>query len=133
MRFLRDNSLSVFFLLLLLVSIAGQSLAGWHEYNFEQLAHNEPAVSWGYYVTSSSFWAAVMENWQSEFLQFSFFIAATIWLIQRGSTNQSRLRIVVLNPTKDSRSAAMRLRMHPAGRVRAAGVPLCTRTPFSSS
>jgi hypothetical protein len=89
MRFLRDNSLSVFFLLLLLVSIAGQSLAGWHEYNFEQLAHNEPAVSWGYYVTSSSFWAAVMENWQSEFLQFSFFIAATIWLIQRGS-NESK-------------------------------------------
>ena len=89
MRFLRDNSLSLFFLLLLLVSIAGQSLAGWHEYNSEQFAHEEPTVTWGYYVTSSSFWAAVMENWQSEFLQFSFFVAATIWLVQRGS-NESK-------------------------------------------
>jgi hypothetical protein len=26
-----------------------------------------------------------MENWQSEFLQFSLFILATVWLIQRGS------------------------------------------------
>ena len=30
-----------------------------------------------------------MENWQSEFLQFSLFIAATIWLVQKGS-NQSK-------------------------------------------
>ena len=30
-----------------------------------------------------------MENWQSEFLQFSLFILATIWLIQRGS-NESK-------------------------------------------
>jgi uncharacterized protein DUF6766 len=26
-----------------------------------------------------------MENWQSEYLQFSLFILATIWLLQRGS------------------------------------------------
>jgi hypothetical protein len=26
-----------------------------------------------------------MENWQSEFLQFSLYIAATVWLLQRGS------------------------------------------------
>ena len=30
-----------------------------------------------------------MENWQSEFLQFTLFIAATIWLVQRGS-NESK-------------------------------------------
>jgi hypothetical protein len=40
-------------------------------------------------VVSSHFGGAVMENWQSEFLQFSFFIAATIWLVQRGS-NESK-------------------------------------------
>jgi hypothetical protein len=31
----------------------------------------------------------VVENWQSEFLQFTFFIVATIWLVQRGS-NESK-------------------------------------------
>ena len=38
---------------------------------------------------SSDFWGAVMENWQSEFLQFSLFILATVWLVQRGS-NESK-------------------------------------------
>jgi hypothetical protein len=32
-----------------------------------------------------------MENWQSEFLQFSFFIAATIWLVQRGSAESKKV------------------------------------------
>jgi len=29
----------------------------------------------------------VMENWQSEYLQFTLFILATVWLVQRGSTD----------------------------------------------
>ena len=89
MRWLRESSLSLFFLLLLLASVAGQSFAGWRDFNAEQLMHQDPTVTWAFYVTSSSFWAAVMENWQSEFLQFSLFIAATVWLIQRGS-NESK-------------------------------------------
>ena len=32
-----------------------------------------------------------MENWQSEFLQFSLFIGATIWLVQKGSNESSEL------------------------------------------
>ena len=76
-------------MVLLIGSVVGQSFAGWHDYNSEQLAHDESTVTWAYYVTSSSFWGAVMENWQSEFLQFSLFVLATIWLIQRGS-NESK-------------------------------------------
>jgi hypothetical protein len=34
---------------------------------------------------SSDFGEALLENWQSEFMQFSFFIFATVWLVQRGS------------------------------------------------
>jgi hypothetical protein len=41
-------------------------------------------------VTSTDFGGSVMENWQSEFLQFSLFIAATIWLVQKGS-NESKV------------------------------------------
>jgi hypothetical protein len=32
----------------------------------------------------------VAENWQSEFLQFFLFIAATIWLVQRGSPESKK-------------------------------------------
>ena len=32
-----------------------------------------------------------MENWQSEFLQFTVFIGATIWLVQKGSNESKRL------------------------------------------
>jgi len=88
-RFLRENSLSLFFLVLLLVTVVGQSFAGQHDYNAQQVEHGAQAISWSRYVVSSEFWSAVMENWQSEFLQFSFFIAATIWLVQKGS-NESK-------------------------------------------
>jgi hypothetical protein len=84
-RFLKDNSLSIAFLALFLVALAFQSLAGWHAYNAEQLEHHESAVSWSRYVTSSSFAVAVLENWQSEYLQFMLFILLTVWLVQRGS------------------------------------------------
>jgi hypothetical protein len=36
-------------------------------------------------VVSSHFGNSVMENWQSEYLQFTVFMLATVWLIQRGS------------------------------------------------
>jgi hypothetical protein len=36
-------------------------------------------------VTSSSFGVDVMENWQSEYLQFFLYVFATVWLVQRGS------------------------------------------------
>ena len=41
-------------------------------------------------MTSTDFGGSVMENWQSEFLQFSLFILATIWLVQKGS-NESKV------------------------------------------
>jgi hypothetical protein len=88
-RFVRENSLSLFFFAILVASLAGQSFAGLHDYNAEQSQHGGEAVSWGQYVTSPEFWGAVMENWQSEFLQFSLFIVATVWLVQRGS-NESK-------------------------------------------
>jgi hypothetical protein len=88
-RFLRDNSLSLFFFVLLAATFFGQSFAGVREYNAEQMQHGEETLSWGAYVVSPDFWGAVMENWQSEFLQFTTFILATVWLVQRGS-NESK-------------------------------------------
>jgi hypothetical protein len=81
----RDNSLSIFFLVIFVAALIGQAIAGHSLYNQEQLAHGEGTVSLWRYVTSSSFGQAVMENWQSEYLQFTLFVLATIWLLQRGS------------------------------------------------
>jgi hypothetical protein len=86
---IRDQSLSLVFLILFLAALAGQSYAGHLQFNEELMEHGEPAISWSRYIVSSEFGAAVMENWQSEFLQFLLFIAATIWLVQRGS-NESK-------------------------------------------
>jgi hypothetical protein len=91
MRRLRENSLSIFFGLLFLGSLVGQAIAGHVKYNEEQIAHarllHEQAetLSLGRYVTSSDFGRAVMENWQSEYLQFVMFILASIFFVQKGS------------------------------------------------
>jgi hypothetical protein len=92
--FLSANSLSLFFFVLLTASLLGQSFAGQHDYNADQAQHGGATVSWPEYVTSPQFWGAVMENWQSEFLQFSLFIFATIWLVQRGSNESKPLENV---------------------------------------
>jgi Domain of unknown function (DUF6766) len=88
-RFLLENQLSLFFAVLFASTITAQSFAGQHAYNAEQLEHGGRAVSWWTYVTSPEYWGAVTENWQSEFLQFTVFIAATVWLVQKGS-NESK-------------------------------------------
>jgi hypothetical protein len=84
-RFLRDNSLSIACLIAFALSLVGQLIAGHRAFNEDQLAHSGDTLSLVRYSVSSSFGSAVMENWQSEFLQFTFFILATIWLVQRGS------------------------------------------------
>jgi len=89
LRFVRDNSLSIVFGLLFLGALVGQSIAGYYNENELLTAHQEPTMSYGDYVTSSSFGVEMLENWQSEYLQFTLFILATIWLFQRGS-NESK-------------------------------------------
>jgi hypothetical protein len=90
-RFLRENALSIFFGLLFLAAVVGQAVAGHSSYNNEQLAHGEPTISLGRYLTSSAFGQAVMENWQSEYLQFILFMLATVWFLQRGSPESKEL------------------------------------------
>jgi hypothetical protein len=90
-RWLREQSLSLFFLLLFLATLVGHSFAGQRAYNAEQLAHDAEPLSWDRYVVSSHYGEAVIENWQSEWLQFMLFTMATIWLLQKGSNESKQL------------------------------------------
>jgi len=89
--FLKDNGLSVGFGLLFLATLVGQAISGHATVNHDQLLHQGDPVTLGHYVTSSLFWADVMENWQSEYLQFSLYIFATIYLVQKGSNESKEL------------------------------------------
>jgi hypothetical protein len=86
-RFLLENSLSIFFFTILVGALAGQSAAGHSVYNEEQTDHDGQPISYWRYLVSSHFGRAVMENWQSEYLQFALFVLATAWLMQKGSAD----------------------------------------------
>jgi hypothetical protein len=89
--FLKDNGLSVAFGLLFLATLVGQAISGHDSVNHDQLLHQGDPISLGHYVTSALFWADVMENWQSEYLQFTLYIFGTIYLLQKGSSESKEL------------------------------------------
>ena len=97
MRFLKNSSLSLFFLALMLLSVVFQAIVGHDLYNDDQAAHAElngeepQLVSFWRYLFTSHFGQSLMENWQSEYLQFSLMIVATVWLLQRGSTESKEI------------------------------------------
>ncbi len=87
----KDQSLTLFFLAIFALSLVGQSFAGLHDFNEEQASHGGEQYSYGRFLVSSEFGGDVMENWQSEFLQFSLIILVTVWLVQRGSTESKKV------------------------------------------
>jgi hypothetical protein len=89
--FVKHNSLSLVFLGLFLAALVFQAIAGHADFNEDQDRHGDPRISLLRYVASSEFGAAVMENWQSEYLQFTLFIVLTVWLLQRGSPESKEL------------------------------------------
>jgi hypothetical protein len=90
-RFLRENSLGLVFGLLFLIVLIAQAFAGHADFNQQQLTEGLPPVSFWRYVTSASFGVDVLENWQSEYLQFFLYIFLTVWLLQKGSPESKGL------------------------------------------
>jgi hypothetical protein len=90
-RWVRENSLTLFFLTIFLATLVAQAFVGHSDFNHEQIAHGDPTMSLSRYLQSSAFWVDVMENWQSEYLQFTLFIVATVWLVQKGSPESKEL------------------------------------------
>lgn len=89
-RFVKENSLTLFFGLIFLAAVVAQAFAGWQQFNGQQTAQQLGHLTFWAYVTSADFAGDVTENWQSEFLQFTIYILATVWLVQRGSPESKR-------------------------------------------
>lgn len=100
-RHLRENGLTLFFLVLFLVTLVGQAFAGQADYNNQLVTDGLEPVSLARYVSSSSYAVDVVENWQSEYLQFWLFIMATVWLVQKGSPESKTLDDVGTESDKD--------------------------------
>jgi hypothetical protein len=84
--FFRNNSLSVAFLFLFLVSLAGQIWTGFMEHNKELVEDGADQIGLSAYILSGHFLQATFENWESEFLQMALFVMLTIFLQQKGSS-----------------------------------------------
>jgi uncharacterized protein DUF6766 len=89
--FLRDQGLSLAFGALFLGTLVAQAFVGLADFNAIQIAHHGDPISLWRYIRSSEFGVDVLENWQSEYLQFSLFIFGTVWLLQRGSPESKEL------------------------------------------
>ena len=83
---LYENSLSLAFLSLFLVSIGIHAVAGANAFNQEQAEHGVPeTLSAIQYAGTSRFWSESLQNWQSEFLAIAAMVVLSIFLRQRGS------------------------------------------------
>ena len=82
---LYNQSLSLAFLLLFLLSFALHALGGAREYSNEQLAHGGQPVTALQYLATSRFWFESFQNWQSEFLSVAAIVVLSIFLRQHGS------------------------------------------------
>jgi hypothetical protein len=82
---LYENSLSLAFLLLFLISFVLHAVGGMRLYNEDQLAHGGSPITFSQYLGTSQFWFESFQNWQSEFLSVASIIVLSIFLRQRGS------------------------------------------------
>ena len=82
---LYENSLSLAFVALFLVSFFLHAVGGTTEFNQEAIAHGSPPVSTATYVSTARFWYESLQNWQSEFLATGAIVFLSVFLRQRGS------------------------------------------------
>jgi hypothetical protein len=112
--FLGRNSLSLAFGVLFIASLVGQALTGVAAFNDERTAEGLQQISLLRYVTSSSFAVDVMENWQSEYLQFFLYIFGTVWLIQLGSAESKKPEETGTESDKDQKVGQHAVKDSPA-------------------
>jgi hypothetical protein len=80
-----ENSLSIAFLLLFLITFLLHAYGGARAACQENLQHQESCVSMSEFMHTSDFWFQSLQNWQSEFLAVFSIVVLTIFLRQKGS------------------------------------------------
>lgn len=84
-RIWKDYNLSIVLAVCFLASLAGQFFVGLRHFQSEQSALGQAATIWGEDGYIWAFGDAVLENWQSEFLQLLTFVIFTTYLVHKGS------------------------------------------------
>lgn len=90
MKWIRNNSLSLAFIILFILALAGQFLTGFKEHNKELEEEGQAGITMSEYLRSGHFLQATFENWESEFLQMALFVVLTISLRQKGSSESKK-------------------------------------------
>lgn len=85
-KFFRNNSLTLVFAFLFMMSLIFQTLSGFKVYNTERADDGSAPAAFSQYLFSGHFISATFENWESEFLQMALFVVLTIFLYQKGSS-----------------------------------------------
>jgi hypothetical protein len=111
---LRNHGLSLFFLTIFVAALIGQAIAGSAEFNNEAIEHGSETKSLLSYVVSADFGQGVMENWQSEYLQFTLFIFATVWFVQKGSPESKKVDEVGIQSDREQKVGQYATEASPA-------------------
>ena len=82
---LYENSLSLAFFALFLLSFFLHAWGGSRAYSQELLEEGKSAVGFWTFLTSARFWFQSLQNWQSEFLAVASIVLLSIFLRQKGS------------------------------------------------
>jgi hypothetical protein len=80
-----QNSLSLVFGILFLISFILHFCGSLREENEELTGKGRPPQQWTEYITGSRFWFESFQNWQSEFLAVAAIVLFSIWFRQKGS------------------------------------------------
>lgn len=81
-----NNSLSLCFLILFLISWGLHLYGSWIDHNDQQVLMHKPQESLLKFIGEPIFWFETFQNWQSEFLSIVSIVFLTIYLRQKGSS-----------------------------------------------
>lgn len=89
--YFKRNGLTIFFMVIFVVTLVAQAYTGWLENNQEVTQEGGHAIPFKEYLSSGHFISATFENFQSEFLQMALYVLVTVGLRQRGSAESKPL------------------------------------------
>lgn len=89
-QWLKDNSLSVIFFSLFLITLAAESFSGLLSYNALLTAHGLPPLSYFQYLHTGTFLDGIFENWQAAVLQLACLVIFSATFHQKGASHSRK-------------------------------------------